>query len=577
MVGEKLPHVIHPRLNFRERNRDCACRHFFVSVLRPLKSTPSIQFDRPLVRHTHARFTLHRCQNASPKVHVSRYPEIVGVGYPANPSSDKKDAINYRLVHRAQNDPRIHDADAPQMVFAEVEGKNSQDDGPAGSSRASQYSSASRWTAATGRTGRSQIKSRKDLEGEFGPRVRTNEGEAANYGIYYDDSEYDYMQHMRDLNSGGGEAYFIEAKQDKKKGKQKMDLADALRAATLDDRQSDAGISMSSSVSRAASDVFGQDLAPSEFVRKTTYQDQQNIPDAIAGFQPDMDYRLREVLEALDDEAYVEDEEDFFAELTNDPAEVGQYEWEEQDFEDDYRDQFLDEEDPGWETDDTIKASSPKPKKEKAPVDPTDPSTLPAPDEAPAEPEVGHMDYMEEFKKFKSDAKAGKAPKPVAPSDVQSSVMTGASALTAGGRKKKRKGALTSTSSYSMTSSALHRTEGLTLLDQRFDKIEEEYADDYFPDDASMMSGMTGMSGLSKMSGMTGMSGMSNMSEVPQLRSDFDNIMDDFLGNHAAVGKRKAYIRKGKVMSGLEQLDEVRKGLGPARINGRPRPAKAKA
>lgn len=464
------------------------------------------------------------------------------------------------------------------MVFAEIEGKNTYDDSePAGSSRASQYSSASRWTSATGRTGRSQIKSRRDLEGEFGTRVRTNEGEAANYGIYYDDSEYDYMQHMRDLNSGGGEAYFIEAKPDKKKGKQKMDLADALRAATLDDRQSDAGISMSSSISRAASDVFGEDLAPSEFVRKTTYQDQQNIPDAIAGFQPDMDPRLREVLEALDDEAYVEDEEDFFAELTQDPGEVGQYEWEEQDFEDDYRDQFLAEDDAGWETDDTIKASSPKPKKEKAPAEPTDPSTLPAPDEAPAEPEAGHMDYMEEFKKFKSDAKAGKAPKPAAPSDVQSSVLTGASALTAGGRKKKRKGALTSTSSYSMTSSALHRTEGLTLLDQRFDKIEEEYADDYFPDDASMMSGMTGVSGLSKISGMSGMSGMSNMSEVPQLRSDFDSIMDDFLGNHAAVGKRKNYIRKGKVMSGLEQLDEVRKGLGPARINGRPRPQNTKA
>ncbi|KAF1974489.1 Low temperature viability protein [Bimuria novae-zelandiae CBS 107.79] len=493
---------------------------------------------------------------------------------------DKKNAINYRLVHRAQNDPRIHDADAPDMVFAEVEGKNTRDNSkPAGSSRASQYSSASRWTAATGRTGRSQIKSRGELENEFGSRVRTNEGEAASYGIYYDDSEYDYMQHMRDLNSGGGEAYFIEAKPDKKKGKQKMDLADALRAATLDDRQSEAGISVSSSISRAASDVFGEDLAPSEFVRKTTYQDQQNIPDAIAGFQPDMDPRLREVLEALEDEAYVEDEEDFFAELTGDPAEVGQYEWEEQDFEDEVgtMNRFLDEDDAGWESDDTIKASLPKPKKDKAPVEPIDPSTLPAPGEVPAAPEEGHMDYMEEFKKFKSDAKAGKAPKPAAPSDIQSSILTGASALTAGGRKKKRKGALTSTSNYSMTSSALHRTEGLTLLDQRFDKIEEEYAEDNFPDDASMISGMSGMSGLSKMSGMSGMSGMSNMSEVPQLRSDFDNIMDDFLGNHAAVGKRKNYIRKGKVMSGVEQLDEVRKGLGPARINGRPRPQNLKA
>ena len=63
------------------------------------------------------------------------------------------------------------------------------------------------------------------------------------------------------------------------------------------------------------SDVFGEDMAPSEFVRKTTYQDQQNIPDALAGFQPDMDPRLREVLEALEDDAYVDDDEDIFDNL----------------------------------------------------------------------------------------------------------------------------------------------------------------------------------------------------------------------------------------------------------------------
>lgn len=442
------------------------------------------------------------------------------------------------------------------MVFAEVNTPNQREvSEPAGSSRASQYSSASKYSSATGK---SQIKSRGDLEQEFGLRARNNEGEAANHGIYYDDSEYDYMQHMRDLGSGGGDAYFVEAPADKKKGKKKMDLADALRAASLDGRQSDAGLSMSSSVSRAASDVFGEDMAPSEFVRKTTYQDQQNIPDAIAGFQPDMDHRLREVLEALEDEAYVEDEEDFFSELTQDPMELNKREFEFTEFEeeDNVMDRFLDEEDEGWETDDTIKASSPKPKK---PVEPTDPDTLPAPDEAPAPAEANQMAFMEEFKKFKNDTKAPKASKP-APSDMQSSIMTGASALTEGGRRKKRKGALTSSTSYSMTSSALHRTEGLTLLDQRFDKIEEEYAQEDFPDDASMVSGM------SKMSGLSGMSGMSSMSEAPQLRSDFDNIMDDFLGNHSMAGNSKTRVRKGKPQSGIEQLDEVRKGLGPARF-----------
>jgi protein LTV1 len=443
------------------------------------------------------------------------------------------------------------------MVFSEVDAPNARESSePAGSSGASQYSSA---------TGRSKIKSRRDLEHEFSSNVRKNEGEAANHGIFYDDTEYDYMQHMRDLGTGGGASYFFEARDEKKKGKQKMNLEDALRAASLDDQQSDAGISVSSSVSRAASDVFGEDMAPSEFVRKTTYQDQQNIPDAIAGFQPDMDPRLREVLEALEDEAYVDDEEDIFAQLTENPAELDQRDWENSGFdeEEDAMDRFLNEEDEGWETDDTIKASSPTTaSKEKIPVEPTDPSTLPAPDEAPAPTEAGDLRYLEEFKKFKN---AGKAPKPSAPSDMQGSILTGASALTAGGRHKKRKGALTNPSSYSMSSSALHRTEGLTLLDQRFDKIEEDYSgENDFPDDASMVSGMSKMSGLSKMSGM---SRMSTMSEAPQLRSDFDSIMDDFLGSHSMAGSGKRFVKKGKPQTGLEQLDEVRKGLGAARVD----------
>jgi protein LTV1 len=455
------------------------------------------------------------------------------------------------------------------MVFAETSAPNQREESePAGSSRASQYSAA---------TGRSKIKSRRDLESEYGAQVRKNEGEAANYGIYYDDTEYDYMQHMRDLGSGGGDAYFVEAKAEKK-GKQKMDLADMLRDTSLNDSKSQADLSVSSNIS-SVSDLFGEDMAPSEFVRKTTYQDQQNIPDALKGFQPDMDPRLREVLEALEDEAYVDDSDDIFNELAQDGYEVDQREFENADYDVDSRDpmdRFLDEEDPGWETDDTIKASSPKLRAQEPSANPTDPSSLPAPDEAPAPADAADMAYLDEFKKFKQDVKAAK-PTPnnrntAAPADTQSFI-TGASALTSGGRKKKRKGALTSTSGYSMSSSALHRTEGLTLLDQRFDKIEEEYADDGFPEDydddndgaASMVSGMSKMSSISKMSGMSTWSS-SQAAAAPPLRSDFDSIMDDFLGNHHTQGKSGRRVKKGKQQSGLEQLDEVRKGLGAPKV-----------
>ena len=86
----------------------------------------------------------------------------------------------------------------------------------------------------------------------------------------------------------------------------------------------------------------------SSFIRKPTYQDQQNVPDAIAGFKPDMDPRLREALEALEDEAFVQDgdDDDIFGELAANAEEIDEGDWEE----------FLfdhDDEDEGWESDAT--------------------------------------------------------------------------------------------------------------------------------------------------------------------------------------------------------------------------------
>ena len=67
----------------------------------------------------------------------------------------------------------------------------------------------------TQKTQGSKGKHLDDLASEFGSdaqNIRANEGEAANHGVYFDDTEYDYMQHMRDLNSGsGGEVVFVEA------------------------------------------------------------------------------------------------------------------------------------------------------------------------------------------------------------------------------------------------------------------------------------------------------------------------------------------------------------------------------
>jgi protein LTV1 len=356
-----------------------------------------------------------------------------------------------------------------------------------------------------------KVKKLDDLESELGSdvsQIRHNEGEAANYGVYFDDSEYDYMQHMRDLGSGAGEAYFVEAPALKEKGKGKQSLEDALRHVTLQD-----GVGV----------MLDEEILPSKNLRRVTYQAQQEVPDALAGFQPDMDLRLREVLEALEDEAYVDDDENIFTELAKDGEEIDGV---------DFEQASLEDEDAGWESDDTAK---PVKEYKDAPI----PGTNNADD---SREDHGDGDWMADFSKFKKGQRIKASPVAPSNSDLQSSLFT---TTTNGGRKKKRKGALTNPSSYSMTSSSIFRTEGLTTLDARFDKIEEQYNED--------LDDMASVSAASTTSSVQGL-----------VRGDFDSIMDDFLGNYSMSGKK--HVKKGKYQSGLEQLDEVRRALGPARI-----------
>ncbi|KAF6845135.1 Protein LTV1 [Colletotrichum musicola] len=405
---------------------------------------------------------------------------------------DKKNAQHFTLVHRPQNDPLIHDENAPSMVLNPVAQKG----------------------------GSSKGKHLSDLASELGSdaaSIRENEGEAAEYGVYYDDTEYDYMQHLRDLNSGGGEAVWVEASStaNKGKGKQVQSLEDALRQMDLE-HKSEA--------------LLDESVLPSKNLQRLNYQNQQDVPDAIAGFQPDMDPRLREVLEALEDEAYVDEEDDdIFQQLAKDNEEIDEYEFEEQ----------YDDDDDGWESDATAKPN----KEYKSDGVPQLVPVVPA--DAEALPEHQNDDWLEDFKQFKKDQKGSSKPQPkAAPSEMQSIWTT----TTMGGRKKKRKGALTNPSTYSMTSSSMVRTEQLTLLDARFDKIEEEYTGE--------MDDMASVSEVSMASSVTG-----------PTRGDFDNIMDEFLGSYTKPGKRTN--KKNKAQTGLEQLDEIRKGLGPARIKSR--------
>ncbi|KAJ5795099.1 hypothetical protein N7457_001698 [Penicillium paradoxum] len=486
---------------------------------------------------------------------------------------DKKSASTFQLFHRSQNDPLIHDTDADDRFLYQVGGP-APAPAPASSS------------AST--TSKKPLRNLSDLQSEYGDSTRKNEGEAANYGVYYDDSSYDYMQHLRELGSGTGDAYFVEAKTEKAKGRagRGMKLEDALRQVSLVDKDTYAP-SASGGQSLYGSQYGDMRSTTSSYVRQPTYQDQQNVPDAIAGFKPDMDPRLREALEALEDEAFVEedDADDIFGKLTSQAEEIDQGDWEDSLFDEDM-------EDDGWESDATEKAPvqpsstnahrSVDEESSEGPVQPPmEPGELPEHDQPAPDMQPTDQSWMSEFAKFKKDAKAGNVAKPAPPTIAASQTMA-STAFTIGGtpiRRKKRKGALTNPSAYSMTSSALARTEGHRLLDDRFDRVEQLYSldeEDEYDDSMSMISGMTGA---------TGMTGMSTASSVaPSLidsngqamhsRSDFNNVMDDFLSSwdpntskqakrHGAKNKRG---KNGNEAIGIKMLDEVRSGLGPARI-----------
>ncbi|KAK4148909.1 hypothetical protein C8A00DRAFT_38510 [Chaetomidium leptoderma] len=405
---------------------------------------------------------------------------------------DKKKATHFTLVYRPQNDPLIHDESAPAMVLNPTQTGN-----------------------------KSKGQGLSDLASELGSdafSIRDNEGEAANHGVYFDDTEYDYMQHLRDLGEGSGGAVFVEADPVGNKGKGKQQsLEDALRQLDLKNQ---------------SEDLLDGDMLPNKNLQRLTYQAQQEVPDAIAGFQPDMDPRLREALEALEDEAYVDEDagEDIFQELAKDKNELSKYEFEES--YDDYED-----DDEGWESDRTVKAAAAGQDAKDGEVPQlTDTSKGQQPGEG------GSEDWMEEFNKFKSDQKAEKKPKAAAaatPSEIQSSIWT---TTTNGGRKKTRKGAMTNPSAYSMTSSSLVRTEHLGILDARFEKIEEQYNADM--DDTGSVSAVSTMS---TVQGPT--------------RQDFDGLMDEFLGDYSMFGKKR--VKRGKWKNGVEQFDELRRELGP--------------
>lgn len=267
-----------------------------------------------------------------------------------------------------------------------------------------------------------QGKSRAELEGILPPSEVDHDqnahvGEASLYGVYYDDTEYDYMQHLRPVGEqeDGVDSVLIEAPST---SPQKLN---------------------SNGKGKDREPIILKDI-PAEVLPSNTelprnFESEEAIPSSIAGFKPDMDPHLRQALEALEDDAFVDDglEDDFFGELVKEGERHG---------EDDFSFEFdengmLEGGASGVETgevDDSFEARFAKFKKEQ--------NAAPPPSDSGSDLDVNS----------EGGDTVGRLPK-----------------LPVRGGKRRRKGT-SDASGYSMSSSSMFRTEALLTLDERFDQ-----------------------------------------------------------------------------------------------------------
>lgn len=411
-------------------------------------------------------------------------------------------AKHYAVVHRSMRDPLINDPEAGDRVLAEVTRAN-----------------------AERRVGKPVT--RGELEASLdGNHQRANVGEASLYDIYFDDTEYDYMQHLRP--TGQPEAFFVEApeRQGGSKGKREAGRADEI-------------IALRGDAAGAGSDdiVLPQGVRPTPDASTLSYKDHlefalpANSARIGGGLQPDMDPGLREVLEALDDDEYVEDaaDDDFFGGLVED----GERE---------------EDEVPAWSANGGGQAMDSQWDRLVG--------TVKQAAKARSGPmmEDGSGEGSEDEAEYASEAGDTIA-------ELRASSM----------RRPPRQGGAVAGSAFSMSSSAMFRNEGLTSLDERFDQvgtlhaifegwslildsqIEKEYEN-------SSTSGSDG-----EPEDIDNTSMQASHASVLN-RADLDDIFDDFLDHYEVLGGKLKGKLEGETP--LDKLATMRKEL--ARISDDP-------
>lgn len=281
------------------------------------------------------------------------------------------------------------------------------------------------------------------------------------YEIFYDDTDYDYMQHLRGVGDGGADSVLLSAPEPKAP-KQASSGGFTERPQRPSTSSADAGPS-----SAPAFQLPASALPSTSELRKDLAYSRLNaaLPVELQGLQPDMDPHLRQVLEALEDDAFVgdgdsDDGEDggWLGELVETGevetmGEVEEYEFAEWGIENG-RPVSREEEEEGMNEEE---------KEERA------------------------NSWQERFKEFKRSEGKAKAEAEGESDDDEGTerggsasgwgrseggdTLGGLPALSVIGGKRRRKGAQSDASGYSMSSSSMFRNKGLSTLDEKFDRV----------------------------------------------------------------------------------------------------------
>lgn len=352
-----------------------------------------------------------------------------------------------------------------------------------------------------------QGRSRKDLESTLGQDslsgIRVNEGEAALHGIYYDDTDYDYMKHLRVVGEKTQDGYelgtLVEApRKNDLKGKGKEVHALALRD--------------------------GEDDKSQQTYRE--FMEANVAGEEDMGLRPDMDPALREILEALEDEAYVQDDDDddFFAEGDGDEEAEGTTEASAKGGKSDFIDDLI-----KGKVSDTYR------------------------DSAAAEDQLDHADavYSEQVARFKRSSGADSDEEFEDEEDDDEDRDTIAELMASNARRPPRKtgGSVASGSAFSMSSSSMFRNEGLRTLDDRFDQMEALYEDSDSEEEEELRE-----------------DGEDGDDVIPKgdRGEQFKDMMDDFLEKYEVLGGKLRPQMEGKTPAG--KLEFMRNELAKMQV-----------